>query len=86
MAYSPYPPDRPQRVTRALDTDAQGRRGSTHPDDIGRPEHAKEELPAYSLPNPGLPTYTELVSSSSLSTSTPAALNHHEQHNHEPNV
>lgn len=84
MAYSPYPPDRPQRVTRALDTDAQGRRGSTHPDDIGASEHAKEELPAYSRPNPGLPTYTELVSSPFLSTNTPG--DRHERNNHEPNV
>jgi len=81
--YSPYPPDRPQRITRALDTDSQGRRGGTHPDDIGRPERAKEELPAYSLPNPGLPAYTELASSSTLSTGTPAVL---ERHDHEPNV
>ena len=86
MAYSPYPPDRPQRITRALDTDSQGRRGGTHPDDIGHPERAKEELPAYSLPNPGLPAYTELVSSSTLSTGTPAVLDNHERHDHEPNV
>lgn len=86
MVYSPYPSDRTQRVTRALDTDTHGRRGGIHPDDVGRPDHTKEDLPAYSLPNPGLPAYTELVSSSSPSMTTSNPLDHHGRNDHQPNV
>ncbi|KAF8317990.1 hypothetical protein DL93DRAFT_2165403 [Clavulina sp. PMI_390] len=93
MTYHPSETGRTRRFTRAADTDAQGRRGGVHPDDLT----GKEMLPAYSAPNPGqrLPTYieiemlptspssaTDLIPDTPPIASTPDPVDHPHPHSH----